>query len=101
MIFDVLTLFPGMFSGPFDLSIVKRAQEKKLIKINYHDLREFAIDKRGSVDDRPYGGGVGMIMRVDVVAKALEPFKNAHKISQGGGGHSRKPDLCSISRPPP
>ena len=80
MIFDIITLFPGMFTGPFDLSIVKRAQEKKLVEINLHDLRKFAVDQRGSVDDKPYGGGVGMILRVDVISRALEKFKKAHKI---------------------
>lgn len=80
MVFDVITLFPDMFTGPFDQSIIKRAQEKKIAKIKLHDLREFAVDERGSVDDRPYGGGVGMVLRVDVVAKALEKFKKAHKI---------------------
>lgn len=80
MVFDILTLFPEMFSGPFDQSIIKRAQDKKLVEINFHDLRDFAYDARGSVDDRPYGGGVGMILRIDVVARALESFKKAHKI---------------------
>jgi len=69
---DILTLFPDMFRGPFDESIVKRAQDKGLVKINLHNLRQWAVDKRGSVDDKPYGGGAGMVIRVDVVAKALE-----------------------------
>lgn len=77
MIFDILTLFPEMFVGPFDFSIVKRAQEKKLIEINLHDLRDFAIDERGSVDDRPYGGGVGMVLRIEPIYKALQKI-NRH-----------------------
>ncbi|MEK7565519.1 MAG: tRNA (guanosine(37)-N1)-methyltransferase TrmD [Patescibacteria group bacterium] len=80
MTIDIITLFPKMFTGPFDESIVKRAQEKKLAEINLHDLRKFAIDKRGTVDDRPYGGGTGMILRVDVLAAVLKKFKKAHKI---------------------
>ena len=60
-----------MISAFFKESIVKRAQEKKLVDIELVDLRKFAVDKYGSVDDRPYGGGAGMIMRVDVIYKAL------------------------------
>lgn len=68
---DILTLFPKMFEGPFDESIIKRAQNRGLLEIKIHNLRNWAIDKRGTVDDRPFGGGVGMILRVDVVARAL------------------------------
>lgn len=75
MTFDIITLFPEMFTGPFDLSIIKRAKEKKLVEINLHDLRKFAIDDRGSVDDRPYGGGAGMILRVEPIAAALREVK--------------------------
>lgn len=60
-----------MFEGPFKESIVKRAQNKKLVEINIHNLRDFADDKRGTVDDRPYGGGVGMVMMVEPVYEAL------------------------------
>lgn len=69
---DILTLFPGMFKGPFEQSIIKRAQQKGLVEINIHNLRKWAGDKHGTVDDRPYGGGVGMVIRVDVVAQALK-----------------------------
>ncbi|OGK12264.1 tRNA (guanosine(37)-N1)-methyltransferase TrmD [Candidatus Roizmanbacteria bacterium RIFCSPHIGHO2_02_FULL_37_15] len=68
---SVLTLFPKMISGFFEESIVKRAQEKKLVQIELVNLRDFAIDDYRSVDDRPYGGGAGMIMRIDVIYKAL------------------------------
>ncbi len=68
---DILTLFPGMFTGPFDESIVGRAQDKSLVEIKIHNLRDWADDKYKSVDDRPYGGGAGMIMRVDVIEKAI------------------------------
>ena len=60
-----------MISGFFEESIVKRAQEKKLVQIDLVNLRDFAIDDYRSVDDRPYGGGAGMIMRIDVIYKAL------------------------------
>lgn len=74
---DILTLFPNMFQGPFDESIIKRAQEKNLVKINIHDLRSWTKDKRKTVDDRPYGGGVGMILKVDVIDRALQDLKSS------------------------
>ncbi len=71
----ILTLFPKMISSFFEESIIKKAQEKELVEIKIVDLRQFAYDKRGSVDDRVYGGGKGMVIRVDVVYKALEKLK--------------------------
>lgn len=68
---SIITLFPEMFSGVFDFSIVKRAVSKQLLDIRYIQLRDFASDTYGSVDDHPYGGGTGMVLRVDVVDKAI------------------------------
>ena len=75
MIIDIITLFPDMFSGPFDMSILKKAKEKGLVEINFHDLRQFGITERKTVDDRPYGGGAGMILRIDVIDNALTSIK--------------------------
>jgi tRNA (guanine37-N1)-methyltransferase len=72
----ILTLFPDMFSGIFDSSIIKRAQKQNLVKIIFVNLRDFASDKYKTVDDRPYGGGVGMIMKIDIIDKALTFVKN-------------------------
>jgi tRNA (guanine37-N1)-methyltransferase len=72
---DIITLFPEMFKGPFDESIIKRAQDKELVQINIHNLRKWTTDKRGTVDDRPYGGGVGMVMMIEPIVKALEELK--------------------------
>lgn len=72
----ILTLFPDMFSGPFQHSIIKRAQEKRMVTIHLVNIRDFALDRHGTVDDRPYGGGVGMILRVDVVDRALRSTKH-------------------------
>lgn len=72
---DILTLFPEMFKGPFDESMILAAKKKGLVDIQIHDLRKWAIDARGSVDDRTYGGGKGMIIRVDVVDAALTEIK--------------------------
>jgi len=73
---SIITLFPKMISGFFEESIVKRAMTKKLVEIEIINLRDFAIDDYGTVDDRPYGGGVGMILRVDVIHKAISKIKN-------------------------
>ncbi len=69
---DVLTIFPDMFRGPFDESIVKRAVEGGLVSINLHDIRQWAKDRHKTVDDYPYGGGPGMVMKPDVVFAATE-----------------------------
>jgi len=72
---DIITLFPDMFKGPFDESIVKRAQDKGLVEINIHDLRKWTDDKRGTVDDKPYGGGTGMVMMVEPIDRALKDIR--------------------------
>ena len=72
---DVVTLFPKMFEGPLDWSIMKRAQDKGVVTIKLHDLRQWATNKYKSVDDRPYGGGAGMIMRVDIIDSAISNIK--------------------------
>ncbi len=72
---NILTLFPAMFKGPFDESIIKRAQDKGLVEIKIHDLRKWGLGERKTVDDRPYGGGVGMVMMVEPVSNALGEIK--------------------------
>ena len=75
MVINIITLFPEMFFGPFGESIIKRATDKKLVAIKIHNLRDWAIDKRGTVDDRPYGGGAGMILRVEPIYNALKALE--------------------------
>jgi len=72
---DILTLFPEMFKGPFDESIIKRAQKKDLVEINIHNLRQWAKDKHKTVDDRPFGGGVGMVLMVEPIYDALKKLR--------------------------
>ena len=74
---DVLTLFPGMFEGPLTESIVQRAREADLLDIRLHDLREFGLGKHRQIDDKPYGGGAGMLMRADVLVEAIESLSPA------------------------
>ena len=83
---SIVTLFPDMFHGPFDQSIVKRAIDKKLVSIDYINIRDFATDNYKTVDGHPYGGGVGMILRVDVVDRALQSIKKGHTILLDAGG---------------
>ncbi len=73
---SILTLFPEMFSGPFDHSIVKRAQERKLIEIEIVNIRNFGAGKHKMVDDTEYGGGVGMVMKVDVLHAAIQNVRH-------------------------
>ena len=75
MKFSIITLFPQMFTSVFSQSIIKRAIDKKLIEIRLINLRDFAVDNYRTVDDRPYGGGVGMILKVDVIDRALESLE--------------------------
>ena len=72
---DVLTLFPEMFPGPLGESIIGRASAKGLAEINAVDLRKYTHDARGTVDERPYGGGPGMLMKVEPLTEAVEDLK--------------------------
>lgn len=71
----IVTLFPDMFPGPLDVSIMKRAQDKGLFSLSTVQIRDFAFGKHKTVDDTPYGGGAGMVMRADVVAGAIRHAK--------------------------
>ncbi len=71
MKFDILSLFPDYFDGPFKVSMLKRAQEKGLIEIAMTDIRDFAEDKHQRVDDRPFGGGPGMVLMPEPLTKAI------------------------------
>jgi tRNA (guanine37-N1)-methyltransferase len=75
--FDVLSVFPEMLSSPLNFSLLKKAQEKGLINICLHDIRNWAQDKHKMTDDAPYGGGCGMVMKVEPVEKALAAVKSA------------------------
>ncbi len=70
--FDILSLFPEMFDSPLNSSLLKKARERKIIEVNLIDIRTFAEDKHRMADDYPYGGGSGMVMKVEPVAKALD-----------------------------
>jgi tRNA (guanine37-N1)-methyltransferase len=76
---DILTLFPEMFAGPFDTSILKRARENNLLDINLINIRDFSQNKHRAVDDTPFGGGAGMVMQVEPIFKAMEFLEQQQK----------------------
>jgi tRNA (guanine37-N1)-methyltransferase len=78
MHFDIFTLFPAMFQGPFSESMLRRAQERELLSITLHNIRAATTDKHHVVDDYPYGGGAGMVMKPEPIFAAIEP------VYQGG-----------------
>src|SRR5579872_5093213 len=72
MKFDVLTIFPDFFRGPFEHGVIQRAREAGLIEIRVHDLREWTEDRHKTVDDRPFGGGEGMLLKAGPIFEAVE-----------------------------
>ncbi len=79
---DIITIFPGMFSGPFDFSIVRRAIDKGLAEIHLHDLRDYAGNKYRSVDDYAFGGGAGMVMMVEPIANCIDRLTSERKYNE-------------------
>jgi len=73
--FDIITLFPRTFASPLQESIIKKAQDRGLLHIIIHDLRDYAVDRHRTADDGPYGGGAGMVMKIEPIVKALEAIK--------------------------
>jgi len=76
---DVITLFPKMFESPFAEGMIKRAVDKNIVKIECHDMRQWAWNSYGAVDDKPYGGDIGMLVRVDVIDKAISEMRSKSK----------------------
>lgn len=83
---DILTAIPGMFESVFDLSILGRGQDKGLVNINVHDLREWSTDRYKSIDDRPYGGGAGMVLRIDIIDRAIQSLEKGKVVLLDAGG---------------
>lgn len=79
MRFDILTIFPNFFESFKNEALISRAQKKKLISIDAHNIRDFAGDERGTVDDRPYGGGAGMVLMFEPIYKTIKSIKKKKK----------------------
>jgi tRNA (guanine37-N1)-methyltransferase len=77
--FDILSIFPEMFASPLNFSLLKKAQDKGIINILLHDIRNWADDKHKMTDDSPYGGGCGMVMKLEPVEKALSSIRKKYK----------------------
>ncbi len=90
MQFDIMTIFPDFFSGPLDYGIVRRAREAQLVDVLVHDLRTYAHDRHRTVDDRPFGGGDGMVLKPEPLFEAVESL-----LGEGvqHGGHSADSDV--------
>ncbi|OGZ01187.1 MAG: tRNA (guanosine(37)-N1)-methyltransferase TrmD [Candidatus Liptonbacteria bacterium RIFCSPLOWO2_01_FULL_45_15] len=86
MRFDIITIFPQIFDSYFGESLIKRAIGKKIIKVKAHNLRDYSLDRHNKVDDRPYGGGPGMVMAVKPIYRATQFLKS--KVSAKGGSAS-------------
>jgi len=81
MTFDIITIFPRIFDSYLKESFIKKAQEKGLIKIRIHNLRDFTTDKHKTVDDRPFGGGLGMVLKVEPTFKAIKEIERIKRLS--------------------
>jgi tRNA (guanine37-N1)-methyltransferase len=77
--FDVISIFPEFFKGPFDFGIIRRGREKGLLETRVHDLREFTSDRHRTVDDRPFGGGEGMVLKPEPIFKAVESVRTSNQ----------------------
>ena len=108
MRFDLITIFPEFFAGPLDYGIVRRAREARLIETHVHDLRDFTHDRHRTVDDRPFGGGEGMVMKPEPLFEAVESLawresgsgtsrRNRHRAAVGGG-KTLSPGNCATIR---
>ncbi|MBM4388365.1 MAG: tRNA (guanosine(37)-N1)-methyltransferase TrmD, partial [Deltaproteobacteria bacterium] len=82
MIFHVITIFPEMFNLPVTYGVLRRGHEKGLIEVRAYDLRDYTEDRHRSVDDKPYGGGAGMVMLIEPVVKAIEDIKSKNGIGR-------------------
>ncbi|MBI9037783.1 MAG: tRNA (guanosine(37)-N1)-methyltransferase TrmD [Bacteroidales bacterium] len=79
---DIISIFPEMFDGPFSHSIIKRAKEKKLIEIFFHNLRDYSKNKHKSVDDYAFSGGAGMVIMIEPIADCIEKLKSERKYDE-------------------
>ena len=78
--FDIITIFPEFFKSPFDVGIIRRGKEKGLIEIRVRDLRDFTSDRHRTVDDRPFGGGEGMVFKPEPIFKAVEAVRESQQV---------------------
>ena len=99
MRFEIITIFPGFFAGIFEHGIVRRAQAEGLVSVKTHDLREFTHDRHRTVDDRPFGGGEGMVLKPEPLAEALAALGIGAKDRAGGSRCTRTEGAALMGHP--
>ena len=92
---DILTIFPDFFRGPLDYGIVRKAREAGLAEIEVHDLRAFAHDRHRTVDDRPFGGGEGMVLKPEPIFECIEGLEIQSRAERIAGGAKQSVVLLS------
>ena len=76
---DIITILPELMQSPFDASILKRAQDKGMVEIHFHNLRDFSTNKQKSIDDYQFGGGAGMVMMIEPIDRCISKLKEDRK----------------------
>src|SRR5690349_13532942 len=102
MKFEIVTIFPDFFRGPLDYGIVRRAREAELVEFALHDLRAFTRDRHRTVDDRPFGGGEGMVFKPEPIFKAVEAVRKTDGaeivVLSAAGRRFNQPEALRLSR---
>src|SRR5438093_10703783 len=100
--FDIVTIFPEFFKGPFDFGVIMRGRESGLVEIRVHDLRSFTSDRHRTVDDRPFGGGEGMVFKPEPIFKAVETVRKNERaevvVVSAGGRKVRQGEAVRLSK---
>jgi tRNA (guanine37-N1)-methyltransferase len=100
--FDVITIFPEFFNGPFDFGMIRRGREKGLVETQVHDLRDFTSDRHRTVDDRPFGGGEGMVFKPEPIFRAVETVRKAQQaeivVLSAAGRRFNQAEALKLSR---
>jgi tRNA (guanine37-N1)-methyltransferase len=102
--FDIVTIFPEFFRGPFDFGVVRRGREGGQLMTRVHDLRAFTVDRHQTVDDRPFGGGEGMVMKPEPIFRAVESIRESPHaevvVLSPAGRRFVQPEALRLSRAP-
>lgn len=102
ILFDVITIFPEFFRGPFDYGVVRRGREKGLLETRVHDLRSFTSDRHRTVDDRPFGGGEGMVLKPEPLFQAVESIRRDEPVEvvvlSASGRRFTQPEALRLSK---
>ena len=104
LVFDVITIFPEFFRGPFDFGVIRRGREKALIETRIHDLRQYTTDRHCTVDDRSFGGGEGMVLKPEPIFSAVEAVRESNDaevvVLSAAGRRFNQAEALRLSRAP-